>query len=656
MKKKVLLLSALTSIAMADSFELGQVSVKSTIDDVNVFEEKISSDTISKHDSFSVNEALDNVSGINQDIQGGRGESTLYIRGFDSRRIGVFIDGIPVYVPYDGNFDYGRFLTGDIGEIDISKGYSSVVFGGNTMGGVVNIVSKKPTKELEGNVKGTIVFDSQMKMARHIENVNVGTKQQNFYAQLSASYSKQDHFRISDEYEATPTQPAGDRLRSENEDKKVSLKVGYIADDKSEVAITYANQKGQKQQPPVTDTDFAKNKNWDWPYWNKETISIVGQKNFDTSYIKALAYYDTSENSLYSYDDNTFTTLSQKWAWKSRYDDYSYGARLEYVVQNDNNIFTAAANYKKDVHRAYDISKTDSSETLEEKYADHTISLGLEDTYDINSNFQILGALSYDQRSGDQIYDTNTDYQDMLEKTTQSSLNPELALIYKIDKTSKVRLSAASKTYMPSMKDRYSRRLGTAVPNPDLKDEKSIHYELSYTKKEDKYFAQVNTFYTKVKDTIQSVVWDQNTSLNQNQNIGTFDHIGAEIELRYKYDTLEVGGNYTYLKIKNTTDADVKLVDVPENQVFAFIQKELVEGFSLYANTKYRQGAYEQKLDKSYVINPYMLTFDLKAIYQPTKNLQAQIGVKNLTDELIRYDMAYPMAGREYFASLDYKF
>ncbi|WP_428737973.1 TonB-dependent receptor plug domain-containing protein [Sulfurimonas sp.] len=656
MKKKVLFLSVLSSVLLADTYELGQVNIKTNINDINIFEEQITEDSISQQNSFTINDALDSISGINQDLQGGRGESTLYIRGFDARRIGVFIDGIPISVPYDGNFDYARFLTGDISQIDVSKGYSSVAFGANTMGGVVNIVSKKPTKTLEGNLKATLVLDSDAKVARHIESLNVGTRQENFYAQLSAAYSKQDHYRISDEFEGTSTQPAGERLRSENEDKKVSFKVGYVADDASEIALNYANQKGQKQQPPVADTEYAKNKNWDWPYWDKETISVTGQKNFESSYLKALAYYDKSKNSLYSYDDSTFTTMNTGKAWKSRYDDYSYGARLEYGLELSTNLLTLAANYKKDVHRGYDISKTDDSATLQERYEDHTISLGIEDSYTISKDFELLAGISYDTRKADDIYDTTTAYQDMLEKTTQHSVNPQAALIYTIDDSSKLRASVVSKTYMPTMKDRYSRKLGTAVPNPDLKSEHSLQYELSYTKRVNNLLGQINGFYTRVDDAIQSVVWDQNSSLKQNQNVGTFNHIGLELELTYKTNDLEVGGNYTYLKVKNTKDESVKLVDVPKHQLFLFAEQKFLEDFSLYGDMKFRNGAYEQKLDYSYVTNPSMTVFDIKATYKPIDSLTTEIGIKNLTDELIRYDMAYPMAGREFFASLEYTF
>lgn len=461
---------------------------------------------------------------------------------------------------------------------------------------------------------------------------------------------------MSEKYDATATQPEGERLRSEAEDKKINLKAGYVANDASEVALSYANQKGVKQQPPATDTTFAKNKDWDWPYWDKETISVVGQKNFNESYVKALAYYDKSKNSLYGYDDNTFTAITKKWAFKSRYDDYSMGARLEYGVELGDNFVKAAANYKKDVHNGYDISKTTSVETKTEQYEDHTISLGLEDTYTLSSQLELLAGVSYDQRTADKIYDTNTAYLNMLKLETQSSFSPEAALIYSLDSTSKIRASVARKIYMPSMMDRYSRRLGIAVPNVDLKNEISTHYELSYQKNYNAFSGKIDGFYTKVDDAIQNVVYTPDSSFNQNQNVGSFDHIGGELELTYKKDGLETGGNYTYISIKNTKDSSVKIVDVPKQQLFVFAQQEVGAGFFVYTNMKFRSGAYENKLDGTYVTNPNMTTFDLKAIYKPTQNLVAEIGVKNLTDELVRYDMAYPMAGREYFASLEYNF
>jgi iron complex outermembrane receptor protein len=427
--------------------------------------------------------------------------------------------------------------------------------------------------------------------------------------------------------------------------------------------VSYANQKGVKQQPPATDLNYSQLKYWDWPIWDKETFSVTGQKNFENSYLKALAYYDTSTSSLFAYDSATFATMSKASSFKSRYQDHSVGARLEYGIALGDNFVKAAANYKKDVHEGYDLNKVTEAKTLTETYEDHTITLGLEDSYKISSHWELLGGVSYDTRTADKIFDTNTANLDMLDLKTQSSFSPEAALIYSPDESSKVRGSISRKTYMPSMKDRYSRKFNKYVPNVDLKNELSTHYELSYQKQLNAFVGQTNLFYTKVDDAIQSVSWNQNPALLQNQNVGTFEHKGIELELSYKQDGLEVGGNYTHIAIENRSDSAVKIVDVPKNQIFVYAQKEVGAGFSLYANAKYRNGAYElnnkndfNAANDTYDINPDFTTFDVKAIYEPTKAITAEIGIKNLTDELVKYDMAFPMAGREFFANLEYKF
>ena len=59
----------------------------------------------------------------------------ISVRGFDSRQVPLFIDGIPVYVPYDGYVDFNRFSTADLAAIQVAKGFSSMAYGPNTLGG-----------------------------------------------------------------------------------------------------------------------------------------------------------------------------------------------------------------------------------------------------------------------------------------------------------------------------------------------------------------------------------------------------------------------------------------------------------------------------------------------------------------------------------------
>jgi len=656
MKKAGFLLSVTASALLAEPFDLGTINVKGDYEVVNTIEQSVDADVIAQQNDETVAEALDNMSGISMGLTGARNESTISIRGFDAKRIGVFIDGVPVYVPYDGNFDYGRFLTADVAQIDVSKSYSSVVYGANTMGGVINIVSRKPTKALEGNVNGMLVLDSAGSTSRYETALNVGTRQDHYYVQLGGVYADQDHYRLSSEYGGSASQPQGDRLRSEANDYKISVKAGYIADDNSEIAVGYAAQRGEKQQPPSTDPTYAKIRYWDWPMWDKDTVYVTGQKNFESSYLKASVYYDTYTNELFSYDDANYTTMNKGSSFKSRYEDYSYGARLEYGIDTGSHMITAAANYKKDVHNGYDLDKVTEAKTKTENFEDHTISLGLEDTYTISKNWRLLAGIGYDYQKADKIYDTTTAYQEMLTKESRSAFSPEAALIYTLPNGDSIRASIARKTYMPSMKDRYSRKFNSYVPNAELDNEVATHYDLGYFAVGETLSYSVDAFYSVVDDAIQSVVYDANTSLKQNQNVGTFEHVGGEFNLKYRTEAFEAGGNYTFTEVKNVDSPEVKRTDVPRHQLFAYTQVPVGGGLSFYGDVKWREGAYSEITDGSYVKVPTFVTFDVKASYRPVAALTAEVGIKNLTDRLVVYNLGYPEAGREYFAVLNYTF
>lgn len=102
-------------------------------------------ETIRLHDKETVGAALNLSSGVTLSKVGARNEEMIYVRGFDLRQVPIFLDGIPVYVPYDGYADLGRFNTFGIAHIDIAKGFSSLIYGPNTLGGAINLVSRKPS-------------------------------------------------------------------------------------------------------------------------------------------------------------------------------------------------------------------------------------------------------------------------------------------------------------------------------------------------------------------------------------------------------------------------------------------------------------------------------------------------------------------------------
>ena len=73
------------------------------------------------HDASNATKALDLLPGVEiQHLAGNRNEAAFMIRGFSSNgQVPLYLDGIPIYVPYDGYIDMNRFVTSDIAEVQV---------------------------------------------------------------------------------------------------------------------------------------------------------------------------------------------------------------------------------------------------------------------------------------------------------------------------------------------------------------------------------------------------------------------------------------------------------------------------------------------------------------------------------------------------------
>ena len=77
-------------------------------------------------------------------------QSTITLRGFPGQqRTLVLLDGMPLNDSYLGAVQFGGLAVGNVEKIEVVKGPFSSLYGGNAMGGVVNIVTRMPeTREI----------------------------------------------------------------------------------------------------------------------------------------------------------------------------------------------------------------------------------------------------------------------------------------------------------------------------------------------------------------------------------------------------------------------------------------------------------------------------------------------------------------------------
>ena len=97
--------------------------------------------------AMSANQLLRQLPGM-QEIAAPPSKTSISIRGFDDSRVLVLVDGEPVAGSLIESRDIGRLSTVATERIEVTKGPSSVEFGSDALGGVINIVQAAPTKPL----------------------------------------------------------------------------------------------------------------------------------------------------------------------------------------------------------------------------------------------------------------------------------------------------------------------------------------------------------------------------------------------------------------------------------------------------------------------------------------------------------------------------
>ncbi|MCC6838660.1 MAG: TonB-dependent receptor [Flavobacteriales bacterium] len=631
-------------------FQLGEVSVVAT--KAADQQDRVSAATMAAQGKLDVPDALNLLPGIAATASGNRNESMVSVRGFDLRQVPVYMDGIPVYVPYDGYVDLGRFSTADLAVIDVSKSLSSVLYGPNSLGGAINLVSRKPEKQFEvDGAVGTINDNG------YLGNINLGTRQRKFYVQGGYSYLHRDAFILPESFTPTKTENGGQRENSYRTDGKLSLKFGWTPNAKHEYVVGYINQRGEKGNPTYAGEDMrnsqiTKPRYWQWPHWDKETIYFLSSTALTAqSHLRAKLYYDAFTNEIKAFDNATYTTQNKPSSFTSYYDDYTYGGGLEYgTTRIPKNTVRLALQYKTDVHREHDLGMPVRT------FNDNTITVGVEDSWRLTDKFQLVPGIGYsvrnNTRADDFIAGTET-IQPYPDAGASEAWNGQLGLFYLPKDGHKLGLSASHRTRFATIKDRYSYRMGTAIPNPGLSPETADNLELSYTGRAAKrLFVQGALFYSSITDVIMSISEVQ-PGKAQMRNAGRAEYAGVEAGLTYDLrKNLSATANYTYIERRNLEDPVLRFTDVPDTKVIGTLTYKPVERLRLIASAEHNSSRYSTsygtKADAFTLLNAFISG-------KVWKYASVDLGVNNLFDTNYCLVEGYPEEGRNFILTLRFQ-
>ncbi len=622
-------------------YQLGEVTITKTVDGENVGQQEMQ-----KNNANNVASSLRSLPSIILSNSGSRNESSVYIRGFDIRSVPIFVDGIPVYVPFDGYADLARFTTFDIAKIDVSKGFSSMMYGANTLGGAINLVSLKPTEKLEIEARA-----GMMSGRGYDTKINIGSNLGKVYFQTNFSMLNRDFVPLSANFDTTALQPDYKLDNSYSKDIKTSIKVGYTPNKTDEYSVNYIYSHGGKGNPIYLGSDEnTRVRFWQWPYWDKQSIYFIsGTALGAKTYMRVRFYYDQFKNKLSSFDDNTYSTQDRRYAFNSFYDDYTLGGNVEFTHQlSEENALKFSAHLKNDNH-----SEHNEGEDVTH-ISDNTISFGLEDVYRPTDKLTLIPGVSYNVRQSlkAEYYNPEDDAMVEFPANTNDAFNAQLATYYRFSKDVHANFNIAYKNRFATMKDRYSYRIGRALPNPDLKSERALNLELAATFLiAQKFTVKPELFYSRLSNTIQLVSYVQD-DLSQMQNTGSSEFVGADLTLTYQpLDDLRFYTVYSYIKRTNLNNPEILFVDVPEHKLFASADYGIAKKLFLYLSGELLSERINSS-DGSRVSAGYAVA-NAQVSYRFTKYFMGEAGVNNVFDKNYTIEEGYPEAGRNFYVALN---
>ncbi len=415
-----------------------------------------------------------------------RGEVMLHLRGSSERQVMIFFDGIPLNTPWDNRIDAGLIPSDAIGNVQLTRGIPSVLYGANAMTGVIKIQSRQSEKN--SNDTKLNLFGGQNNEQYY--NALHSHSGENFSFLISSSYYKTDGYSLPSNF-SHPQQNSSLRIRSDKKSFNFFSRGAYNLTNRTKLGLTAIYLDAEKGVP--FELDAANPRYWYYPEWKNYTFALNGEHIFNTS--------------IPAHINFTFSGVKQK-SRIEQFTDITYSQTDDIEVNDDltfngnviltqlikkNSLLKLGINGFTSTHK----EKFLSGNFTETVYVQNMISAGAEYEF-FTKNVIAVAGIGIDAASTPKTGDKET-------KKALSDFAFILDAVYSPYENISLHLSVGRKTRFPTLRESFSGALGRFVPNPNLKAESALTVESGFGYLFTNGDVEMNLFLTHLKDGIVRV-------------------------------------------------------------------------------------------------------------------------------------------------------
>lgn len=503
----------------------------------------ITSEAIIKSGVTRLNEILNEQTGIIL-IPDESGFEGVQMQGLDAAYTMILIDGVPLVGRSSGVLDLSRISVGNIERIEIVKGASSALYGSEAMGGVINVITKRPKKDMfSGNLSyryGTFNTNDA--------NANLLWKKKKFATNLFANFYSTDGFDLDkstwlknvEKYHNTTIQPKIYYDFSEN--LKLTFSNRFFNQKIDNRAVIENERYEGDAKENEWNSQLKVQHRWNSRlYWEYELYA--------TNY-KNDAFLNNPDNVLFdrTYYDQWLVRPEVRTTWSINKDKLTAGVGLNYETL-DRTYFASNVKFNSQyVYLQYDYNPIEKLNILGGfRYDNHSeyasqFSPKLAVNYKFNTSFSLKGSVGYGYKA--------PDFRQLYFDFTNPSVGYTV-LGYNV---------AAARLDEFANQDLLSSRVAGIDFNEPLKPESSINFNFGGFYKKNKLKVEINAFYNLISDLIdtRAVATKKN-----GQNIFSYfnfsDVFTYGVEFNSTYDftkDFSVSFGYQYLTAKDKSVVD----------------------------------------------------------------------------------------------------
>lgn len=565
-------------------------SIKDVTSNINV----ITAEELEEKHFTSVTQALNTISGLNIVSNGGMGKTaSVKLRGFDSKRVLVLIDGVRYNdITATSGAPFEHLMVSDIKQIEIIKGAQSGIWGADATAGVINIITKDAKKGFNGSVNAEYGSFNTKKYG-----ITASYKTDNYYIKTSIQKVDSDGFSAQ-----APRGEDVDKYEDDGYENITSnIKVGFNINETNKIDISHTMIDAESEYD-VSDA------NSNAITTTKDSFSKINFNHIDSF----------NEVDIYASKSTFDRDYPQGWTKEFDGEVLEYGLKSN-ISYNEKDFIIVGADYKNFEHK----------NDLKKEYNNKALFITNSNLFNCPMGGKMIATQSLRYDSYDKFENKTT-----AKLGIKRILNDDLS--FSVNYATAYNVPTLYNLYAPSS-------AWGKVGNENLTPEDTTSYDISVSYQDMK----ITYFNSKIKDMI---AWG-----NGYENIdGTSTIKGFEFE--YAKDITEdiyLSTNYTHLSAKNK-DNQV-LARRAKNSFNAGVDYYGVNDLQLGLYAKYTGLRYDKENKQGEQTGRYVVA-DFVANYDVSKDLLVYLKIDNLFDKYYQEVDGYATAPLSGYVGFKAKF